>query len=73
MDTKKAAEASSDNASMPWWAQEMGMIEAEYWSGLHECNQAIDHGSQQSRITPVEVTQVHCSCCVPKCHEFVFV
>lgn len=46
--------------SMPWWAQEMGMTEEEYWSGLHsnaEGSQAAA-GLQQEATRKMEVTQV---------------
>ncbi|DBA73446.1 TPA: hypothetical protein ACH3X1_011479 [Trebouxia sp. C0004] len=41
---------------LPWWAQEMGMIQEEYWGGLQ------DTGASQAdltgnRVTPVQVTQ----------------
>ena len=52
----KAADAQL-SSGLPWWAQEMGMTEEEYWSGLQET------GASQAdltgiRITSVQVTQV---------------
>lgn len=49
-----------DLASVPWWAKEMGMTDTEYWSSLRECNQAASNATPDSRITPVQITQVIC-------------
>ena len=52
-----SAELAQGSPNMPWWAQEMGMTEAEYWGGLQ---QAETSGPNQSgnRMQPVTVTQV---------------
>ena len=46
--------------SMPWWAQEMGMTEEEYWSGLHSNTDYPEAaaGLQQEAARKVEVSQV---------------
>jgi len=52
----KAADALL-SSGMPWWAQEMGMTEEEYWGGLQETG-ASQADLTGNRITPVQVTQV---------------
>ena len=56
-----AATAQTDKpGSMPEWAQEMGMTEEEYWSGLHSYSSAAACGPDTTQETArkVEVTQV---------------
>lgn len=56
-----AATAQTDKpGSVPWWAQEMGMTEEEYWSGLHSYSSAAASGPDMTPVTAkkVEMTQV---------------
>ena len=55
-----AASQTDKPGSIPWWAQEMGMTEEEYWSGLHGNSSMV---ASESDTTPgtlckVEMSQV---------------
>ena len=61
VDATDAVTAQTDQpGSIPWWAQEMGMSEEEYWSGLHSYGSAVASGCDKPHETAraVEVTQV---------------
>ena len=52
----ESSAGASSSPGLPWWAQEMGMTEEEYWSGLQEAGptQADLTGN---RLQPVQITQ----------------
>lgn len=60
-DGRDTATAQTDKpGSIPWWAQEMGMTEEEYWSGLHSYSGAVASGSDMTHeaARKVEMSQV---------------
>lgn len=58
-DGSDASSAQTDKpSSMPWWAQEMGMTEEEYCSGLHSSADGCGADMPHELARKVEVTQV---------------
>lgn len=57
-DGSDASSAQTDKpSSMPWWAQEMGMTEEEYCSGLHSSADGCGADMPHELARKVEVTQ----------------
>ena len=48
---------TQSSSCMPWWAQEMGMTEEEYWTGLIEAERD-QCGAAGPSIQARQVTQV---------------
>ena len=53
----ESSAGASSSSGLPWWAQEMGMTEEEYWSGLQEAG-LTQTDLTGDRLQRVQVTQV---------------